>query len=383
VTLQEKLIVVLENLPYTQAQIAQILGINESNISQWKNRGVLKRYHYLALEAAFGVPREVFEDSTIDTPSKIIEYLKERAVNLTSLKIEPQVESKILALLEGSWYFYGYSSVSDKVYENKIMVEKGNIIFKDLKGNIEYRGEILESNSFYTTFILRKKGGVVYMVLNNALLYKNLFYGVFFTKSSFFHQDFFQFVLLSREKVPLEIAKRILGDREKIQLHIPTEFLEKIAKFNSQELEVKKYSDEDFLNYLSLKKRLYIYVNLNSPHSYSLEVENINRVKLYSNNKLYLVGKMRFYRDEILIDFESESGEKIYFLIEKIYKSLMPFSFKAPLFSTDEQVIGVGLISDKELEEDAIEYILGKKEENILNISEVWRKINEVEGFLN
>jgi len=373
-TPKEKLNFILETIPHSQKQIAEILGINETNISQWKNKEALKRYQYLALESAFSIPIEIFENKNIDSKEKILSLLQ-KFKQPESIPSDT-IDKKTLKLLNGKWYLYGYFSVFEKIYEDILLIKNKEIIHFNHKGDMDYKGKVLESNAFYTSLLLQKKSDVTYIVLNNRSMDKELFYGIVITKSSFFHQDFMQLILLSKNKIELNSSKKILGNKEITQLHIKREFIEKIAHFNNnKKLEFQKYSNEDFLEYLASKGTIYLYFNTNSPNKHTLEISANNIIKFYRNNKLYLTGKIKFFQDEILMDFEDGSKEKTYLMVEKLYKKIIPFAFKGALYTTDEKVIGMGLMSEEELPPEVIESFLGKPQHNILNITQLKHKL--------
>ena len=105
-TKEQKLSVILKELPYSNIEIAQKLGINKTNLSHWQKDGNLKPYHYFALCFTFNIPIEIFENENITTKKQIIEILKNKDNKNTQnspLAIH-NFDKRVLNLLQGKWY---------------------------------------------------------------------------------------------------------------------------------------------------------------------------------------------------------------------------------------------------------------------------------------
>jgi len=379
-THQEKLEIVLRYLPYTNIEIAKKFGINTSNLNHWKNTEKLKQYQYYALQGAFNIPIEIFENDNIDSKEKIKQVLENNQnMNNNSRQLNnKKFDTRVLNLLQGKWYLYNYYSLSDKVFEDILTIKGTQVTHINENGEIDYLGEILDINSFYTIIVLKKSNSSISIIINNRDLEKEMYYLTMIAKSSYYQDDFTQYALFSKTRIDIDNAKIVLGERNNLQLYINRSFLNRIVKFSENRLnESMKYSDEHFLNYLKSKEKLFLHFNLNN-FEHTLSVESENSVKWYSNGMLHSIGKINFYSNELLIIFENTTRKKSYILMEKSYKNVMPFVFKADTYETNENIIGIGIISDKKLILEEIEYILGKKWENILSITNIWKKINEI-----
>ena len=373
-TLKQKLTFILDDyLPYSQHEIAQKLGISTGRLSQWKSQDSLKEYHYYALQGAFNIPIEIFENEAINTKEKIINLLNKRSNTNKS-----PFNKALLKLLQGKWYVYSYHSLSNEIEEDILQIENKKITHINKSGNIGYQGEILEINEAYALFSLTKEHNKLYMLLPVENLHKEILYGMLFTKNNLLRDDFAQFFILSKKRIDLEQAKIILGDKSQLQLHLNRDFLERIIHFQNNELEVAKYSNEDFFEFLKSQGEIYLYPNTDTPFIHTLKFHRINSIKLYSNNKLSMTGKMRFYKNEVLIDFEDYDGEKLFLNFDKVYKDVMPFGFKGVTYKTSEHIVGIGVMSFKKLDKETVSHLIGKKGESILSISKVWERVNQL-----
>ena len=344
--------IVINELPYNDYEIAKKLGISKNFISRLKNGyDKIKPLHYYALNSAYNIPIEIFENDKI-TENEILNLLRNNNKFITKTK---KFNQKYLKLLQGKWYLYNYYSLDNYLYEDKLEINNLEIKHINEKKQFDYSGNIIEMNSQYTILKLYKENSQIYIIIynRNLELEKNKLYAIMFGKSSYFNRDFTQFIILSKEKLSKDRAKVILGNRETIQMHINDRFLDRL---NKDENKPTYYSNEDYFNFLKSKEwNLYF---SNSSFNFIVAFNSISNIEFLKDGKILGRGKINFYGKYILLDFYTAANSDLTFMLfEKHYREDLILSIKSKR-ANDEDIVTLGFLSTKKFNKEEIDKIL-------------------------
>ena len=229
-TNKEKLNFIIKHLKLKGVDIASKFGVNPTSISKMfteNNTNELKPMHLYAFENIYDIPYKIFEDIDINTKEKIISILdKRKELNKNNIF---NYNENILNSLEGTWYAYFYSSHSNpEIYSIETKI--------DTNGNVKD-----ENNNFGKVFIGKQQSIIIKEAYNSGNLISLTFdniqiaYGIFiFTLVSNANHNnckMCNYGFFSKEKLNIDIAKKMLKDKNRMQLKIDYTFTETISEF--------------------------------------------------------------------------------------------------------------------------------------------------------
>ena len=232
---EEKLACVVKLLNLQTKEIAQKLEISSSLVSQLLNykHNKLRRIHLYALQCAYNIPLEIFDNEEIKTKADISKLLQQ-SKHTKSCSIFAK-NHDIIESLKGIWYLYSYSSNSNltdvwatktEFYDDFRVVDEFNN-----KGKIKIgkNQSIILKESFNSK-------NLTSIVFNNHQVVYNIFPFSRISKSNHLNQELFNFGFFSKNKLDEDQAKYILGERKELQVQINHTFVERISEF----IEVRK-----------------------------------------------------------------------------------------------------------------------------------------------
>ena len=223
----EKLDFIFDELKLDINHIASVLGVKSGTISGWRksyNNKEIKPMYLYALESAFGIPYKIFDDVSIDTKEKIQIVLQK-----SEGKKVFNENQKLLDHLVGDWYAYLYPhSTTNKIYDIKTTIKPdGSVI--DENGNW---GEVfLGTNQSMLIKETDNSKNLVSITFENIQVPYGLFYFSLVSKINHINRAMMTFGFFSRTKIELEMAEKILGEKEKLQLKIDYDFLDRIGEY--------------------------------------------------------------------------------------------------------------------------------------------------------
>lgn len=221
---EEKLKYVIKRLNLSNKEIAEKLEINRTLVAniQSYHQNRLRKCHIYAFCYAFDIPIEIFENQDINTKEQIDNILLKRK----DIFIK---DYELLEKLKGKWYLYSYPSnlgFAD-VWET-ITIINSDFSVEDMHQN---RGKLLIGRN--QSIILKEshnsKNITSITFDNNRVTYGKFAFSRV-SKSNLLNKELFNFGFFSREKLPLDKAKEILGDRSEVQLQIKEGLLERINR---------------------------------------------------------------------------------------------------------------------------------------------------------
>lgn len=221
---EEKLKYIIKRLNLSNREIAEKLEINRTLVAniQSYHQNRLRKCHLYAFCYAFNIPIEIFENSNINTKEKIDKILLKRDDIFFK-------DYELLNKLQGKWYLYSYPSnlgFAD-VWETETTIYD-DFSVEDMHQN---RGKLLIGRN--QSIILKESHNsknITSITFDNSRVTYGKFAFSRVSKSNLLNKELFNFGFFSREKLTLDRAKEILGDRSEVQLQIKEKFLERINR---------------------------------------------------------------------------------------------------------------------------------------------------------
>ena len=213
-------------------------------------KDTLTQPHIELLECRCNIPKKIFENTLPFNPNdseqkdhkhidKIIdEYYKDLEKKSTqSLESKNNLNhqnifyenSKLLNSLEGVWYAYFYPSNQHQEIWS-------------IKTTIYPNGEVIDETNNKGQLFLGKKQSIIIKETDNSknlvsITFTNsqvgfeLFYFSLVSKQNHLNKEMFNFGFYSRKKLTPEMAKEILGEKEKLQLKMDYSLHERVCEY--------------------------------------------------------------------------------------------------------------------------------------------------------
>jgi len=222
-TNEEKLNYILKRLNLSTKEVAQKLEISTALVSQIQNsfNGKLRKIHLYAISKVYSVPMDIFEDESINSKETIDYMLKQASFNIFTQ------DYKLLEKLVGVWYLYSYPSnpnLSD-IWTTQTHIYNDFTVL-DMHNN---RGKVYigKRQSFIIKESNNSKNLTVTVFDNDRVTYGNFPFSRV-AKSNSFNKEILSFGFFSREKLPKDRAKEILGEVKKVQLQMDYNMIDRI-----------------------------------------------------------------------------------------------------------------------------------------------------------
>jgi len=229
----EKLAFVLRHLEIDINDIVVKFGMSRSYISklQKHNYNEFKDMHKHAFESAYGIPRTIFEDPTINSEKRIIEILNANK-NLLSRNIDlfTYENDELLKRLKGVWYGYFYHSNQFKPpHQIKTMIHDDYSV-TDTNGN---SGRLCLGKHNQSMIIKESTNSknLISMTFDNHRVAYKLFPVSLVSKRNSVNREMLSFGFFSRDELDREIVEKILGEVKSVQLKMHCDFDERISEY--------------------------------------------------------------------------------------------------------------------------------------------------------
>lgn len=226
--LSQKLDYILDRY-MSASDMARAFGFKSNSMitamRQPNNPKVLSKLHKDGLEKYFNIPLQIWDvEVKLEEMDAIIQAYQ-KAPSTPTLPFQSNQE--LLDRLVGEWYAYFYSSQMD-------------ITPHIIKHTIEANGKVSDENSNSgQLFIGRNQSMIIkesynsknlvsYTFTNNQVAY-NTFAFTLTSKSNKVNDEMLNFGFLSKKRFTNDEVKTILGQRERLQMKIDKEFLERVA----------------------------------------------------------------------------------------------------------------------------------------------------------
>ena len=225
-----KLAYIIEKRKLVTKDIAKKLGVTSALIARIKNyedkeTTKLRNMHLYAICFAYNIPIEIFENRSINTEEKINLLLnKEKKKELKVFTHNQEIFSK----LKGVWYMYSYTSnpMLGEIWETETTFYDNYTVEDEHKN----RGTLHIGKN--QSVILKESNGsknITTITFDNS----RVFYGAFLfsriSKSNSINKEIFNFGLCSRTRLDKALVKEVLGEKDKVQLQIDYDILERIG----------------------------------------------------------------------------------------------------------------------------------------------------------
>ncbi|SFV66008.1 hypothetical protein MNB_SV-14-68 [hydrothermal vent metagenome] len=222
---EEKLKYVTKSLCLSTKEIAQKLEISQGMVSQILNyhNNKLRKIHLHAICHAYNIPIEIFENREVDTTEMIDQMLQESQNGSIFQK-----DYKLLDKLLGKWYLYSYPSNPNfsEVWATETYFYE-DFSVEDMHKN---RGKLLigKKQSIILKESHNSKNITSITFDNNKVTYNNFAFSRV-SKSNVLNQELFNFGFFSRKEMEPDEAKKILGEKNRVQLHMDYGMLKRIT----------------------------------------------------------------------------------------------------------------------------------------------------------
>ena len=229
-TNEEKLqFLIKKYLKLSQKKLAKEFEVTEVEMSKIVNNqeNKLKNVHLLGFCHLHDIPYEVFKNKRLNTEERVKSFLDDYK-NDNKKEIFKR-DTKLLKNLVGDWYAYFYPSNSfANIYSIKTTIKKD--------------GSVIDENSNFGRVYL---GTMQSMIIKEAYNSKNLIsitfdniqvaYGMFpFTlvsKRNHVNRKMCNFGFFANRKLDLNVAEKILGVVQEVQLKMNCDFGERISEY--------------------------------------------------------------------------------------------------------------------------------------------------------
>jgi hypothetical protein len=182
--------------------------------------------HFYAFESAYNIPSKIFKDKTIDTSTKIIDILNQ--ANSKDKDFFTNDKNTLEALL-GKWYAYVYAGSPFSPIHCIETIFHSDYKITDENGNY---GKVLIGE--LQTVVIKKavnSKNFISILFDNADIRFELFHFSMLSKRNHVKREMCNFGFFSRKKIDLEVAEKILGKRELVQLKMSCDFKERVAEY--------------------------------------------------------------------------------------------------------------------------------------------------------
>ena len=223
---EEKLKYVIQYLRLKSKDISTKLGISSSMLSQIQqyHSNKLKPLHLYAISKAYNIPMEIFENRLIDTPEKINAILDNSQKEETLFYKNEHLFEKLI----GKWYLYSYPSNPNHTG----VFETEHTIYSDASVEDEHKNRGKLYLGKHQSIIIKESHNsknLTSITFDNSRVTYEYFIFSRVSKSVSLNQELFNFGFFSRERLPEERVKFILGTKEKVQLQIDYKMLERLS----------------------------------------------------------------------------------------------------------------------------------------------------------
>jgi len=374
-TKEQKLSFIIDSLEDTDKEIADKLGLSKSMMSQIKNSSYnkLQKYHLYAFSHVYNIPYEIFnEEKKINSEKDIQNYLKAHTEKSKDKELK---DFEVLKSLCREWYCYSYSvEDSGNILEYKIVIDYDYKVKLFYKNKFFKKGKI-EINKLQSIIILEDKNIPFNIVFDNSEEKYNIFNVTILTKKDFFNRDLVQFSLFSKNPLPLNIAKHLLGNREKIQLSVEEKFKERIFRnldfYDNKLLSIlTPYDSQSILNSI-IGKWHFNTCKIYKKHYFKID-KNL-KVQWFIDDIFQENGKVTINSRQSIIEFTDELKNNSYFIFDNIDLGIDDNKIKICSFNSQtaydhKDIMGIGILSKDEIPQEIIDKVLISKEQSRLNI---------------
>ncbi len=226
---EEKLKYLSKILNLKTKEIAKKLGVQDSFISKLYDNGAgkLKPIHLYAFSKAYNIPMIIFEDKSIDSEAKVKKILESYQSNKSIFKNKDMI---LLDELVGDWYMYSYPSnlKQAELWEVKTTFNgDGSVIDEYRNRGFIYIGKnqsIILKESFVSQ-------NITSITFDNYSVYYKVFLFSRVSKSNSVNNEIFNFGICSKNRIAIDEVKKILGDRDKVQIKIDYLIKERLSSY--------------------------------------------------------------------------------------------------------------------------------------------------------
>lgn len=359
-TNEEKLDFLLDYLKISTSEIADRFETSRSVISQWRSNTYkkFKKLHQYALKDAFDIPLEVFNES-VTTKEQIVSIL-----NKNSSFINSNIDYKILKKLIGDRYCYSYSASG--------VLEINIVRFLDDLTVLCYTNENLQ---FYGKIIFLDKAQVVislssseypyniFLIFDSEYIINDIFYAIVIFKSDYSKEDIVEFVIMSKNKLPLKDVKKLIQNPKTKQLIATNEFIKNIKHYSMH----RSFFNSDILDFLNGSWHLYF--KNTSLKEHILIIKDNYKAFWYTHNELSSKATINVDKSNTLLTFKSSIGDKSYFIFDNQKTDIKVLAFKSYLYSTKEEIVGIGIMSKNKLSKEMLDKIFSFNDKFHFNIN--------------
>jgi hypothetical protein len=358
--------------------LANILGVTPATISQWRNPQY-KRFnnmHKFALKEALGIPLEVFSDE-INSEDDIIRLVKDSQSRLRNniCDISYRVYDKIIG--EFNCYFYN-SCNNFKV--NKLEIKDNlDVIYETDKA--KYYGRLISLDKYQGVIKLRGELECLsnYLIFSVPIKMDRIFYGIITSSDNYLDiLDSVNMMILTRSdnRVEESFIKKIFKNPYKKKINF-LDFINDIRFFNRNR-EKKELLGNNHID--SVRGDWYVYFKDSIFKEHKFVIKENYTVLWYKNGVLYGRGVVYFNRGEVMLRVENiDNIRKSYFIFEnKRAIDIQALIFKSSLYITNEDIIGVGIISRNRIEESVLKEIFKFEHEFYFYINKFKTHLEEV-----
>jgi len=213
-----------EEFDVTEAEMSKIINNHEKK---------LKNIHLLGFSYLQNIPYEVFDTKKFNSEEKVKTFLESYK---RSQKKEIFCEDEVLFKnLVGVWYAYFYPGSSfAEIYSIKTTIHDDHSI-SDENGNY---GQLLIGE--LQSVIIKKatnSKNFISILFDNADVAFELFHFSMLSKRNHVKREMCNFGFFSRQKITLELAEQILGEKRQVQLKMDCDFKERVAEYAENYIE--------------------------------------------------------------------------------------------------------------------------------------------------
>ncbi len=374
-TNEEKLDFVLDYLKISASEVAEKFETSKSVVSQWRstNYKKFKKMHQYALKDAFGIPLEVFEDS-ITKKEEIVSLL-----NKTMYQDNSNIDYEILEKLIGDRYCYSYNS-SDllKIDFLRFLDDLTVLCYED--DNLQFYGKVIFLDKAQTIISLSSKEYPynIFIIFDTEYIVNDIFYATLMFKSDYIKQDVVEFIIISKKKLPLNDIKKLLQNPQSKRLKANKEFIENIQYYQAHQC----FFNSDIIDFLEGSWNLYFKIGTIKRHK--IVISDNYRAFWYADNELSSKGYLEFDQSNTIIEFKNRVGDKSYFIFDNQKVDIKVFAFKSYIYATKEEIVGVGIMSKKNLDISLLHQIFSFREKFDFNINRFKSFLEDLKNdFLN
>jgi len=229
---EEKLqFLIKKHFKLSQKKLANDFGFTEIEMSKIVNNQEkkLKNIHLLGFCYLHDVPYEIFENKKINTEEKIKKVLEshQRSKEIEIFNDKNHISKRLI----GIWYAYFYPGSSfGNIYCIETTIHP-NFSVSDENGNY---GEVLvgELQSVLIKKAINSKN-FISILFDNADVGFKLFHFSMLSKRNQVKREMCNFGFFSKEKISLELAEQILGEKKNVQLKMDCDFKERVAEYGA------------------------------------------------------------------------------------------------------------------------------------------------------